>query len=187
MADVDTVLEDLRSSFEDTLKQYKSELAKIRTGRANIGMLDGIQVEYYGQMTPLNQVATLRVPEPRLITIQPWEKSMIEEIEKAIMESDLGLNPSNDGTIIRVPIPALSGERREELVRMAGDIAEDHRIKMRNQRREANDVVKEAEDSSEITEDDKHRFFDDIDSVTDEYIGKIDSLLEEKEEKIREV
>ncbi len=184
---VDTVLDDLRLEYEETLQQFKKELAKIRTGRANVGMLDGINVEYYGQMTPLNQVATLRVPEPRLITIQPWEKNIIEDIEKAILESDLGLNPSNDGTIIRVPIPALSGERREELVKMAGSLAEDHRIKMRNQRREANDLVKEAEQASDITEDDKHRFFDEIDELTDEYIGKIDALLEEKNDKIREV
>ncbi len=184
---VDNVMDDLRLEFESTLTQFKKELAKIRTGRANVGMLDGINVEYYGEATPLNQVATLRVPEPRLITIQPWEKSMIEDIEKAILESDLGLNPSNDGTIIRVPIPALSGERREELVKVAGNLAEDHRIKLRNQRREANDVVKKAESSSEITEDDKHRFFDDIDDLTDEYTDKIDSLLEQKEEKIRAV
>ena len=184
---VDTVLDDLRLEYEETLQQFKKELAKIRTGRANVGMLDGINVEYYGQVTPLNQVATLRVPEPRLITIQPWEKNIIEDIEKAILESDLGLNPSNDGTIIRVPIPALSGERREELVKMAGSLAEDHRIKMRNQRREANDLVKEAEQASDITEDDKHRFFDEIDELTDEYIGKIDALLEEKNDKIREV
>ncbi len=184
---VDNVMDDLRQEFESTLTQFKKELAKIRTGRANVGMLDGINVEYYGEATPLNQVATLRVPEPRLITIQPWEKSMIEDIEKAILESDLGLNPSNDGTIIRVPIPALSGERREELVKMAGTLAEDHRIKLRNQRREANDVVKKAENNSEITEDDKHRFFDDIDDLTDEYTDKIDSLLEQKEEKIRAV
>ena len=184
---VDGLLDDLRQDYEETLGQFQKELAKIRTGRANVGMLDGIRVEYYGQMTPLNQVATLRVPEPRLIMIQPWEDAMIAEIEKAIIKSDLGLNPSNDGTMIRVPIPALSGERREELVRMAGKLAEDHKITMRNQRREANDLVKEAEKASEITEDDMHRMFDDIDALTDEYTSKVDARLEKKEEEIREV
>lgn len=184
---VEGLMDDLREEYEDTLAKFQKELAKIRTGRANVGMLDGIRVEYYGQMTPLNQVATLRVPEPRLITIQPWEDSMIPEIEKAIVKSDLGLNPSNDGTMIRVPIPALSGERREELVRMAGKLAEDHKITMRNQRREANDLVKEAEKASEITEDDMHRTFAEIDDLTDEYTNKVDARLEKKEEEIREV
>lgn len=184
---VDTLLDELKLGYEDTLEKFDNELAKIRTGRANVAMLDGIQVEYYGSMTPLNQVATLRVPEPRLITIQPWEASMIGEIEKAIIKSDLGLNPSNDGTMIRVPIPALSGERREELVRMAGKTAEEHKITLRNQRREANDQVKEAEKASEITEDDKHRMFDDIDKLTETYTNKIDARLEKKEGEIREV
>ena len=184
---VDALMDDLRAEFEDTLAKFQKELAKIRTGRANVGMLDGIHVDYYGQKTPLNQVATLRVPEPRMITIQPWEDTMIPEIEKAIVKSDLGLNPSNDGTMIRVPIPALSGERREELVRVAGKLAEEHKVTMRNQRRDANDLVKEAEKVSEITEDDMHRMFSDIDSLTDEYTGKVDGRLEKKEEEIREV
>ncbi len=184
---VESVLDDLKVDYEDTIAQFQKELAKIRTGRANVAMLDGIRVEYYGQMTPLNQVATLRVPEPRMITIQPWEQSTIPDIEKAIIKSDLGLNPSNDGTMIRVPIPALSGERREELVRVAGKLAEDHRITIRNHRRESNDLVKMAEKESEITEDDMHRLFSDIDGLTDRYIAKIDELLERKETEIREV
>ena len=184
---VESVIEELKLESEETIEKFQKELAKIRTGRANVGMLDGVRVEYYGQMTPLNQVATLRVPEPRMITIQPWEDSMISDIERAIIKSDLGLNPSNDGTMIRVPIPALSGERREELVKMAGKLAEDHRITIRNHRREANDKVKSAEKSSEITEDDKHRLFDEIDGVTDQYVSKIDSMLEKKEAEIREV
>ncbi len=184
---VDTLIDDLKSEYDDTLSKFETELAKIRTGRANVAMLDGVQVEYYGSMTPLNQVATLRVPEPRMITIQPWEDSMISEIERAIIKSDLGLNPSNDGTLIRVPIPALSGERREELVRMAGKTAEDHKITLRNQRRDANDLVKMAEKASDITEDDKHRMFDEIDALTDTYTKKIDARLEKKESEIREV
>ena len=184
---VETVVEELELQSEETISKFNKELAKIRTGRANVSMLDGVRVEYYGQLTPLNQVATLRVPEPRLITIQPWEESIISDIERAIIKSDLGLNPSNDGTLIRVPIPALSGERREELVKMAGKIAEDHRITIRNHRRDANDVVKAAEKASDITEDDKHRLFDEIDKVTDRFIKQVDTLLEQKEEGIREV
>ncbi len=184
---VDEVLAELKSDYEETLAKFQKELAKIRTGRANVSMLDGVRVEYYGSQTPINQVATLRVPEPRLITIQPWEGTMIPEIEKAIISSDLGLNPSNDGTMIRVPIPALSGERREELVKVAGKTAEDHKIALRNHRRDANDMVKEAEKASEITEDDKHRAFEKINAVTDEYVAKIDARLEKKETEIREV
>lgn len=184
---VETLIDDLKVEYDDTLKKFQKELAKIRTGRANVGMLDGIRVEYYGNMTPLNQVGTLRVPEPRLITMQPWETTLIPEIEKAIVTSNLGLNPSNDGTMIRVPIPALSGERREDLVRVAGKLAEDHKIAIRNHRREANDLVKKAEKSSDITEDDMHRMFDEINAVTDQYIKKIDERLEKKEGEIREV
>ncbi len=184
---VDGLLDDLRQDYEETVAKFQKELAKIRTGRANVAMLDGVRVEYYGQQTPLNQVATLRVPEPRMITIQPWEDSMIPEIEKAIVKSDLGLNPSNDGTMIRVPIPALSGERREELVRVAKKLGEEHKITIRNQRRDANDIIKEAEKASEITEDDKHRMFGDVDALTDEYTSKVDTRLEKKEVEIREV
>lgn len=181
------IMQDLASEYEDTLGKFKKDLAKIRTGRANVGMLDGVRVEYYGSTTPLNQVATLRVPEPRMITIQPWEKTVIPDIEKAITSADLGLNPSNDGTMIRVPIPALTGERREELVRQARRLGEDHKIALRNQRREANDMVKQLEKASDITEDDMHRTFDEINSLTDKYTAKVDALLEKKEEEIREV
>lgn len=184
---IDDVLEDLKSEFEDTVAKFQRELAKIRTGRANIGILDGVRVEYYGSQSPLNQLATLRVPEPRLITVQPWEKSIIPEIEKAIVKADLGLNPSNDGTLIRVPIPALTGERREELVRQARRLAEDHKIALRNNRRDANDMVKQLEKDSEITEDQMHKTFEKINAVTDEYTAKINGFLERKEEEIREV
>lgn len=181
------VLENLKSEFEETLAKFQKELAKIRTGRANVGMLDSVRVEYYGSQTPLTQVATLRVPEPRLITITPWEKTIIPDIEKAIIKSDLGLNPSNDGQLIRVPIPALTGERREELVRQARRVAEDHKIALRNHRREANDMVKQMEKDSDITEDDMHRAFEEINGLTDQYAGKIDARLTKKEEEIREV
>ena len=181
------VVKELEGEYEETVAKFQKELAKIRTGRANVSMLDGVRVSYYGSQTPLNQLATLRVPEPRLITIQPWEKSVIGDIEKAIASSDLGLNPSNDGTLIRVPIPALTGERREALVKQARRLGEDHKIALRNHRRDANDMVKQLEKDSEITEDEMHRGFDEINSITEKYTTKIDTLLERKEEEIREV
>lgn len=184
---LDEVIEELKSSFEETLGKFQKELAKIRTGRANVGMLDSVRVEYYGSPSPLNQVATLRVPEPRMITVQPWEKTLLADIEKAIVQANLGLNPSNDGGLIRVPIPALTGERREELVRQARRVAEDHKIALRNHRRDANDMVKQLEKDSEITEDDMHRGFDQINGLIEAYTKKIDERLETKEGEIREV
>ncbi len=184
---IDEVISDLRENFEGTVKDLQRELAKIRTGRANLGMLDGVRVEYYGNATPLAQVATLRVADPRLITIQPWEKTIIGDIEKAIASSDLGLNPSNDGTVIRVPIPALTGERRQELVKVARRVGEDHKISLRNARRDANDMIKALEKDSEITEDDMHRAFDKVNAVTDEFTKKIEDALATKEASILEV
>jgi ribosome recycling factor len=184
---LDEVIEDLQSSFEETLGKFQKELAKIRTGRANVGMLDSVRVEYYGSPTPLNQVATLRVPEPRMITVQPWEKTLLSDIERAIIQANLGLNPSNDGILIRVPIPALTGERREELVRQARRVAEDHKIALRNHRRDANDMVKQLEKDSDITEDEMHRGFDQINSLTEAFAKKVDERLETKEGEIREV
>jgi ribosome recycling factor len=181
------VLEELEQEYESTIKDLKRSLAKIRTGRASLSMLDGIKVDYYGQMSPLNQVATLKVADPRLITIAPWEKTLIPEIEKAIASSDLGLNPSNDGNIIRVPIPALSGERRKELVKVVRREGEDHKISIRNIRREGNDQIKELESESEITEDQKHRAFSQVDALTDKFTSRIDKIVEEKEEEILEV
>jgi ribosome recycling factor len=184
---LDEVIEELRAKDKSTVSDLAGELAKIRTGRANLGMLDGIRVEYYGSMTPLNQVATMRVADPRMITIAPWEKNMIPDIEKAIATSDLGLNPSNDGTLIRVPIPALSGERRQELVKVARRAGEDHKIALRGHRREANDMVKELEKESEITQDEEHKAYEKINAITEKYTAKIDEMLAEKEEEILKV
>lgn len=181
------VLDELKSDFDSVIKDLKRSLAKIRTGRASLGMLDGVRVEYYGQMSPLNQVATLKVADPRLITIQPWEATIIPDIERAISSSDLGLNPSNDGNIIRVPIPALSGERRQELVKVVRREGEDHKISLRNLRREANDQLKELEKESEITEDDLHRAYANVDTLIDQYTAKIDKTVADKEEEILEV
>lgn len=181
------VIDDLRSNNEKTARDLAGELAKIRTGRANIGMLEGVRVDYYGQTVPLNQVGTLRVSDPRLITIQPWEPAMIPEIEKSISSSELGLNPSNDGTLIRVPIPALSGERRQELAKVARRAGEDHKIAIRNHRRDANDLVKALEKESEITQDEEHRAYEEINTITETYTSKVDAMVEKKEGEILEV
>ena len=181
------VYEELTSQHESTLKGMAKDLSKIRTGRANIGMLDGVMVDYYGSASPLSQVAALRVADPRLITIQPWEPTLINAIEKAIIQSDLGLNPSNDGMLIRVPIPALTGERRKEFVKMARRVGEDHKIALRNHRRDANDMLKELESESEISEDDMHRGFEKVNSLTETFSKKVDAMLTKKEADILEV
>jgi ribosome recycling factor len=163
------------------------ELAKIRTGKATTALLDGIRVEYYGNTVPLNQAATLAVPEPRLITVQPWEKSMAPEISKAIMKGDLGLNPVTDGNIIRIPIPPLNEERRKDLVKLVKKLAEEGRIAIRNIRRDANDHLKKAEKDKEISEDEHHRAADEIQTMTDEHIAEIEELVEKKEKEVMEV
>jgi ribosome recycling factor len=181
------VFEELRSNNDRTIKGLMADLSKIRTGRANVRMLDSVRVEYYGQASPLSQVATLRVADPRLITIQPYEKNLIADIEKAISSSDLGFNPSNDGMLIRVPVPPLSGERRQELMKVARRAGEDRKIAIRNHRREANDMVKELEKESEITQDQEHKAYDKINAITDEFVQKIDDTLASKESDILEV
>jgi ribosome recycling factor len=163
------------------------ELSKVRTGKATTALLDGIRVEYYGNLVPLNQAATVAAPEPRLLTIQPWEKSMGAEITKAILKSDLGLNPVPDGNIIRVPIPQLNEERRKELVKLVKKMAEDGKIAVRNIRRDANDHLKKAEKDKKVSEDDHHRTSDEIQKMTDEHIAEIDKLVTAKEADVMEV
>ena len=184
---LDEIFDELKENFDGTIKGLQRELAKIRAGRANVSMLDGVRVEYYGSMTPIAQVATLKVADPRMITIQPWEKSLIADVERAITSSGLGLNPSNDGVNIRVPIPPLSEDRRRDLARVAKRAGEDHKIALRNHRRECNDTLKELEKESEITEDDLHRGFDQVNQLTETYSKKVDELLRAKEEEIMEV
>lgn len=177
---VGDVLDDLESTYDEILQDLKDALKKIRTGRANLSMLDDIRVEYYGDSVPLEQVSTMRVSDPRLITIQPWEKDMIPKIEKAIRASDLGLNPQSDSEMVRVPIPALSGERREELSDLASEKGEEHKIRIRNARREARDDVEELEDESIISEDEMHRGYDSIDELTQKYTDEIDEVVQDK-------
>ncbi len=171
------------------LDVLKKEFATLRTGRASLGMLDGIMVDYYGTPTPLNQVSNMAVPDPRQITIQPWEAKMLGEIEKAILKSDVGLTPTNDGKIIRLTIPALTEERRQQIVKHAKKLAEDARVSIRNVRRDINDEIKKKskDKDAHVSEDETKKLQDDIQKITDNYIKKIDELLAHKEKEIMTV
>jgi len=175
------------SRMEKAIGDMQHEFAAIRTGRASLGILDHIRVDYYGTPTPLNQVANLHVPEPSLITIQPWDVSQIGPIEKAIRVSDLGLNPANDGKIIRLPIPPLTEERRKEIVKKLHAGAEHHRVSVRNIRRDGNEAVKKLLKDKKITEDDDKKAHDEIQKMTDGYMGKIDAAVKTKEKEILEI
>ncbi len=177
----------LKARMEKAISDFQHEMASIRTGRASLGILDHIRVDYYGTPTPLNQLANLHVPEPSLITIQPWDVSQIGPIEKAIRVSDLGLNPANDGKIIRLPIPPLTEERRKELVKRLHAAAEHHRVSVRNIRREGNEATKKLLKDKKITEDEDKRAHDEIQKVTDGYMEKIDQASKVKEKEILEI
>jgi ribosome recycling factor len=176
-----------KARMEKVTSDLQHEMASIRTGRASVNILDGVTVEAYGSPMPLNHVATLHVPEPSMITLQPYDVSQIGTIEKAIRTSDLGLNPSNDGKIIRVPIPMLTEERRKELVKHLHHIGEDHKVSVRNVRRDANEQVKKLLKDKLISEDDDRRSHDEIQKMTDGYIARLDALLKAKEKDILEV
>lgn len=181
------VFRDVEDHMKKAVEHLHHELKTLRTGRASIAILDGVQVEYYGNPTPLNQVANLSVADAHMITAQPWEASMIGPIEKAIQTSGLGLNPSNDGKLVRIPIPMLTEERRKEMARKAHDIAESSRNGVRQARREGNDRLKKMEKEKEISQDDEHRGFDEIQKLHDRYISEINTVLETKEKDIMEV
>jgi len=181
------IYNELRDKMEKALGVLKKEFNKIRTGRASLALLDGITVNYYGVPTPLNQVATLNIPESRLITIQPWDKKIIKEIEKAIRKSELGLNPINDGNLIRIAIPPLTEERRKELVKLAKRMAEDCKIAHRNARRAANEKFKDLKKEAKISEDDFYRAQEKTQKITNEYMEKVESLLQAKEKEIMEI
>ena len=183
----DEVVQELRKEMERTAGVMRKDLARTRTGRATTALLDGIMVDYYGTRTPLNQLAGLSAPEPRLLVVQPYDKSALAQIERAILQSDLGLMPINDGKIIRVPIPELTEERRRELVKHVRKMAEDYRVSVRNHRRDAIDLLKSLEKDKEITEDDLHKAQEKIQVITDEYITKVDQILKTKEQEIMEV
>lgn len=167
-----------------TIESFKNHLSKIRTGRAHTGILDHIQVEYYGSNVPLSQVANLTLIDARTIGLQVWEKPMVAKVEKAIRESDLGLNPSTQGELIRIPMPALTEERRKEMTKLVRSEGETSRVAIRNQRRDANDQVKKLLKNKEISEDDERRLQDDIQKVTDKFIAEIDKLIHAKEEEV---
>lgn len=170
-----------------TIEVFKKDLSSIRTGRASLALLDGITVDYYGTPTPLNQVATLGVPDPRQITIQPWDTKIIPDIEKAILKSNLGITPTNDGKMIRLNIPPLTEERRKELVKVAKKKAEDARIAIRNIRRDINEEIKKAEKEKLLSEDNAKKLHEEIQKITDSFIVKIDDILHNKEKEIMEV
>lgn len=184
---IDDVLKELKRQIEDTATKLKKELAKVRTGRASTALLDGIMVEYYGAKTHLNQLASINAPEARLIVITPYDKQAIGEIEKAIKASDLGLNPQNDGKLVRIPIPELTEERRRDLVRHVRKIGEDYRVSTRNHRRDANEMLKELLKEKEIGEDDHRHAHDKVQALTNEGIERIDQVLKVKEDEIMTV
>ncbi len=176
-----------KTRMDKVLTDLQHEMASIRTGRASVGIFDNLRVDYYGTPTPINQLANLHVPEATLITIQPWDVSQIGSIEKAIRGSDLGLNPANDGKIIRVPIPALTEERRKEIVKRLHHIAEEHRVALRNIRRDANEHLKKLLKDKSISEDEERRGLDEVQKMTDGHIQKIDQAAKTKEKEILEI
>lgn len=176
-----------KTRMEKSIGDMQHTIAGIRTGRASVSIFDSLRVDYYGSPTPLNQVANLHVPEPTLITITPWDVSQIGAIEKAIRVSDLGLNPANDGKMIRVPIPALTEERRKEIVKRLHHVAEEHRVALRNVRREANEHLKKLLKDKIISEDEERRALEEIQKMTDGYIGRVDTASKAKEKEIMEL
>ena len=183
---IEETYEDTRERMGKSITALKNELNRIRTGRASLSLLDGLRVDYYGTVTPLNQMASLSVPESRLIMIQPWDASMVKEIEKAILASDLGLTPSDDGKIIRMSIPPLTEERRKELVKVVSKICEEYKVALRNIRRDSNDLLRSLKKEGEISEDDAFKAQDKIQKITDGHITVIDEVYKDKEKEIFE-
>lgn len=185
--DLQLIIDTAKESMVEATAFCKKEFSHIRAGKATPSLLDGIKVDYYGSQTPLNQLATVSAPEARLLTVQPYDKSSMEDIEKAIMASNLGLNPNNDGNLIRIPLPMLSEERRKELVKSAREIAEKARISIRNVRRDANDAIKNTVQEESLPEDSRYESEDAVQELTDKYISKVDEMLEVKEKEIMTV
>ena len=183
---IQSIYDETRDSMGKSIASLKKDLKRLRTGRASLSIFDGVKVDYYGTQTPLDQMATLAVPDSRLITIQPWDVSVIKDIEKAILKSDLGLTPSNDGKIIRIAIPPLTEERRKELVKIVHKICEDYKVSVRNIRRDANELLKSMKKDGEISEDDAFKAQDQVQKITDEQIKLIDECYKKKEKEILE-
>lgn len=181
------VIETAKENMKEAASFCKKEFGHIRAGKASPALLDGVKVNYYGSQTPLNQLATISAPEPRMLLVQPYDKSSMEDIEKAIMASGLGLNPNNDGQIIRIPLPMLSEERRKDLVKVARETAEKARISIRNSRREANDEIKKTVQDESLPEDSRYESEEEVQKLTDQYINTVDEMLEVKEQEIMTV
>lgn len=181
------VIKETRPRMESAVEDLRRKLATIRTGRASVSLLDNVMVDYYGTPTPLNQMASVHAPEPAMLTVQPWDQSQLGAVEKAIRSADLGLNPSNDGKMIRVPIPPLTEERRKQLAKQVHEIAEDHRTAIRNIRRDANDKLKRMLKDKEISEDAERDALSEVQKLTDTYVGRVDELAKNKEQEILSV
>ncbi|RAT94450.1 ribosome recycling factor [Brevibacillus sp. Leaf182] len=182
-----TVLKDMEDRMNKAINALKRDLSSLRAGRANPAMLDRVTVDYYGTPTPISQLANISVPEPRMLTIQPWDKTALKEIDRALQQSDLGISPSNDGVIIRLIIPPLTEERRKDLVKLAGKGGEEAKVAIRNIRRDANDEIKKLEKAATISEDDSRRHQETIQKTTDKFIAEVDKVVKDKEKDILEV
>lgn len=180
-------IKQMREQMEASVDAMRREFSGVRTGKATTTLLDMVRVDAYGSKMPLNQVATVNTPEPRMLIVQPWDKGLIAEVERGIQAADLGLNPSNDGNVIRVPIPPLSEERRKDMVRLLHKMAEEGRISVRHARQEANKEIKQRQQDNEISEDDARRQLDQVQEITDEYVSRIDDLMKAKEAEVMEV
>ncbi len=183
----DDILKDLHDRIAKTLDDLKRELSNVRTGRANLHLLDGVRVDYYGTATPLNQVATLSVPEARLIVVKPWEKSMIPVIEKAIRDANLGLNPMSDKDLVRVPIPPLTEERRKDIVKQVKHKAEEFKVAVRNERRDAKELLEASEKDGDISEDESKKALEKVQKETDDGVKKVDEIVAAKEKEVMQV
>jgi ribosome recycling factor len=183
----ENVIKEAKPRMEAVIEDFKRKLSNVRTGRATVGLLDTVMVDYYGTPTPLNQMASVAVPEPQMLTVQPWDMSQVGAIEKAIIAANLGLNPSNDGKIVRLPIPPLNEERRRQLAKQIHEIAEEHRVAVRNVRHSSNDSLKKLSKDKAISEDSERDGLDQIQKLTNTYVGKIDELAKTKEQEIMHV
>lgn len=183
---IESIYQEARDKMAKSIDALNNELKRVRTGRASLSLLDGIRVDYYGTLTPLNQVASLSVPESRLITVQPWDASAIKEIEKAVLKSDLGLTPANDGKIIRIAIPPLTQERRKELVKVVNKTCEEYKVAVRNVRRDCNELIKGLKKDGDVAEDEAFKAQEQVQKITDEHIRKIDDIYKRKEKEILE-
>lgn len=184
---IDELHSELKASMEKSIDALQRDLKRIRTGRASLALLDGIMVDYYGSSTPINQLATLSIPEPRQIAIQPWDSKAVPDIEKAILKSELGLNPNNDGKVVRIVLPPLTEDRRKELVKVVKKMGEEFKVQLRNHRRDANELLKEMKKEKQISEDDLRKEQERVQKTLDGYITKVDAVVADKESEIMEI